>query len=88
MPTRKKAETVAEQMAPEYDFGSMGKPVRGKYYERLRDGSNVILLDPDLSAAFPTSQAVNDALRSLLDLARRVDERGPKRTHRRVRSTK
>lgn len=88
MPTRKKAETIAEGMAPEYDFSSMGKAVRGKYYERMKRGSNLVVLDPDLTEAFPTSESVNDALRSLLDLARRVDERGAKQPRRRARSTK
>ena len=88
MRTRKKAETVAEEMAPEYDFSSMGRPVRGKYFERLKGGSNLVLLDPEISKAFPTSESVNEALRSLLDLARRVDERPSKRAPRRSRSTK
>jgi len=72
MPTRKKADTVAEEMAAEYDFASLGKPERGKYYERVRQGSNLVLLDPDVSEAFPTAEAVNDALRSLIEIARTV----------------
>jgi hypothetical protein len=88
MPTRKRAETIAEEMAPEYDFAAMRKAVRGKYYERMKRGSNLILLDPDLAEAFPTSEAVNGALRSLLELARKVDERGSKHSRRRARSTK
>jgi hypothetical protein len=40
--------------------------VRGKYVERYRQGTNLIKLDADLATAFPTEQAVNDALRQLL----------------------
>ena len=39
------------------------KAVRGKYYDRMREGTNIILLAPDLMEAFPESDAVNDALR-------------------------
>jgi len=40
--------------------------VRGKYVERYREGTNVVLLDPDVAHAFPDAKAVNDALRLLL----------------------
>jgi hypothetical protein len=40
--------------------------VRGKYAKRFREGSNAILIDPDLTRAFPNAKAVNDALRELL----------------------
>ncbi len=53
-------------MLPEYDFTAA---VRGKYYERYRQGTNVVLLDPDVAAAFQDSAAVNDALRLLVTLA-------------------
>ncbi|MBI4551192.1 MAG: hypothetical protein HY710_02905 [Candidatus Latescibacteria bacterium] len=51
----------------EYDF-SHG--VRGKYIDRLAAGSNLVLLAPDVIAAFPTSDAVNDALRLLIKVAK------------------
>ena len=41
----------------------LSKAVRGKYYDRMREGTNIILLAPDLMEAFPESDAVNDALR-------------------------
>jgi hypothetical protein len=47
-------------MLREYDFTN---GVRGKYVERLSHGSNLVLLEPDVAAAFPTSAAVNKALR-------------------------
>jgi hypothetical protein len=53
-------------MLPEYDFTGA---VRGKYYERYRQGTNVVLLDADVAAVFRDSAAVNDALRLLVSLA-------------------
>ena len=50
-------------MRDEYDF-SHG--VRGKYTARFREGANLVLLDPDVAARFPTSEAVNNALRTLI----------------------
>jgi hypothetical protein len=49
-------------MRSEYDFSG---GVRGKYVERYRKGTNVVLLDPEVAAAFPNSSSVNDALRTL-----------------------
>ena len=56
-----------EDMLPEYDFTGA---VRGKYYERYREGTNVILLDPDVAEVFRDAAAVNDALRLLVSVAR------------------
>ena len=53
---------------PEYDFSNA---VRGKYYQRYQEGSNVILLDPDVARSFKDSESVNRALRLLLELAQR-----------------
>jgi len=50
-------------MRPEYDFS---KAVRGKYAKRYAAGTNVVLLAPDVVKAFPNSDAVNRALRSVL----------------------
>jgi hypothetical protein len=57
-----------DEILPEYDFRGA---VRGKYAARYAEGTNVVLLDPDVAAAFPDSAAVNSALRALLDIARR-----------------
>ncbi len=57
------------EMLDEYDFSG---GVRGKYLERYRAGTNVVLLDPDVAAAFPDSDAVNAALRELIKIARRA----------------
>jgi hypothetical protein len=55
-----------DELLPEYDFTGA---VRGKYYERYRQGTNVVLLDPDVAAVFRDSAAVNDTLRRLVALA-------------------
>jgi hypothetical protein len=54
-------------MRAEYDFSS---GVRGKYEHRFSQGTNVVLLDPELVKAFPDSKSVNEALRALVGLAR------------------
>ena len=41
--------------------------MRGKYAERYREGTSLVLLDPDVAATFPNAKAVNDALRLLLE---------------------
>jgi len=56
-----------EEMRPEYDIRG---GVRGKYYERYRQGTNVVLLEPDVAAVFHDSDSVNRALRMLIDVAR------------------
>lgn len=55
-----------DQLRPEYDFSEMKGGIRGKYVERYRAGTNIVLLDPDVVQAFPTSEAVNEALRLLM----------------------
>lgn len=56
-------------MREEYDF-SKGK--RGKYAKAYREGTNVVLLDPELRKSFPNDKAVNDALRELLKLKKKA----------------
>lgn len=64
----KKIESEEEDdLRPEYDFAQMKGGVRGKYVERYREGTNLVLLDADVAAAFPDAKAVNDALRLLLE---------------------
>jgi hypothetical protein len=64
MKTKRQSEDV--DMRPEYEF-DYSKAVRGKYYRRLlKEGANVVVLEPDVARAFRSSEAVNDALRSLL----------------------
>ena len=70
----KKTEEEEDDLRPEYDFSQM-KGVRGKYVTRYREGTNLVLLDPDIAAAFPDAKAVNDALRSLLEERERPHSR-------------
>jgi hypothetical protein len=65
----KKDET--DELRPEYRREDLGPGVRGKYFEAYREGTNLVLLSPDVAKAFPTEQAVNDALRSLIEVAQR-----------------
>ena len=59
-----------EELRHEYDF-DYSKAVRGKYHKRLTtEGANIVMLEPDVAKAFVDSAAVNDALRSLLDLTK------------------
>lgn len=59
-----------DELLPEYDETLLRNGVRGKYVQRLEySGSNLILLDPDVAAAFPNAEAVNEALRLLMKIA-------------------
>ena len=60
------------EMRAEYDSSG---GVRGKYVDRYRPGTNVVLLDPELAEAFPDSKSVNDALRALVAIATRAESR-------------
>ena len=65
-----------DDLRPEYDFASMKGGVRGKYVARLRKGSNLVLLEPEVAAAFPSDDAVNEALRGVLNTTRAVRGKG------------
>ncbi len=56
----------AEDMRAEYDFSTMAGGVRGKYRKAFLEGTNVVLLEPDVAKAFPSAAAVNEALRKLI----------------------
>ena len=59
-------------MLKEYDFS---KGVRGRYTERYVEGTNVVLINPDVAEFFPSDQAVNDALRSLINIIKKREKR-------------
>jgi len=61
----------SDELRPEYYREDLGPGVRGKYLESYRKGTNLVLLSPDVAKAFPTEDAVNDALRSLIKIARK-----------------
>ena len=54
-------------LKPEYDVKSLGNGIRGKYYKQYQKGTNVVVIDSDLSKEFPNTKAVNDALRNVLE---------------------
>lgn len=65
-----KGKASTDELRPEYHF-DYSKAVLGNYYRRLlKKGADVIVLEPDVAKAFRESIAVNDALRSLLKVAR------------------
>ena len=63
-------KAVKDDLRPEYDFASMAGSVRGKYAERYKKGTNLVLLEDDVATVFPDAKAVNDALRSPIRIAR------------------
>lgn len=60
---------IEDEMRAEYRREDLGKGVRGKYYARYSKGTNLVLLDDRVAKAFPTAEAVNEALLGLLSLA-------------------
>ncbi|OGW17142.1 MAG: hypothetical protein A3G93_09550 [Nitrospinae bacterium RIFCSPLOWO2_12_FULL_45_22] len=65
-----KTKTISEELRPEYEF-DYSKAVRGKYFKKLlEEGANVVVLEPEIAKVFTNSAAVNDALRSLLEITR------------------
>jgi len=61
-----------EEMRKEYKREDLGKGIRGKHFEEYKKGTNLVLLSPDVAAAFPNDASVNDALRSLMKIARQT----------------
>jgi hypothetical protein len=71
----KKVESTSDELRAEYKRSDFKKLERGKYYDRIRASSNVVVLDPEVAAVFPNSAAVNKALRSLVKVAEGVSGR-------------
>jgi hypothetical protein len=70
---KKASLSSPDDLRPEYDLASLGPGVRGKYAQRLK-GTTLVALQPEVAEAFPTSEAVHEALRAVLKattLARR-----------------
>ena len=77
---RARATGVAEDdILPEYDF-SKARP--NPYAARYAAGSNVVVLDPDVAAVFPTEASVNEALRALAGII--AKRRAPRKSRRRT----
>ena len=66
--------TKAEQDVPELQREQLGVGVRGKYFKHFTQGSNVVVLRPEIQKAFPTSEAVNKALASMLAFAQETQD--------------
>jgi len=61
-------ETNSDDLRPEYDF-DFSTAVRGKYHRQYMERSNVVVLDSDVAERFPNAEAVNTALRTMLQFA-------------------
>jgi hypothetical protein len=59
-----------DDLRPEYDFSKLNGGVRGKYAKRIQQGTNLVLLSPDVARYFPDEQSVNTVLRSLVGIAK------------------
>jgi hypothetical protein len=65
---KKRSEKNNSEMQPAYDFSD---GVRGKYARRYAQGTNVVVLEPDVARAFPNAEAVNSSLRALAQIIRK-----------------
>ena len=81
----KKLET--DTLRPEYSREDLGKGIRGKHFAAFQKGTNLVALQSDVAKAFPNSEAVNEALRTLLKVAadtNRVTRRSSRMPRKRV----
>ena len=78
----------AEEMRAEYRREDLCKGVRGKHYAEFRKGSNLVLLTPELAKIFPSNEAVNAALNSLVGIARSATSLSPRSTRTRVKAAR
>ena len=69
---KRKVKTEEEDdLRPEYDLSKLKGGVRGKYAQRYKEGTNLVLLEPDVAEAFPDDESVNRALRLLMEISER-----------------
>jgi hypothetical protein len=67
----KKPSDTKDELRDEYDLAELlSGAVRGKYVQRNETGTNLVLLDPDIAAAFPDAKPVNAALRLVMQLSK------------------
>jgi ribosomal 50S subunit-associated protein YjgA (DUF615 family) len=64
-----------DELRPEYKPSELRGGVRGKYAERFKAGTNLVALEPEVAEAFPTDEAVNEALRLLVKIAKTTTRR-------------
>ena len=69
-------EFESDELRPEYDLPVLKEGVRGKYAERYRAGTNLVLLAPDVAAVFPDDRAVNEALRLVIKIKSELEHLG------------
>jgi len=75
----KNDKSELNDMRPSYKRSDFKKIERGKYAARLRESTNIIVLDPEVAKVFPNNEAVNQALRGLIEVARAASrEQRPK----------
>nr|VFJ99388.1 MAG: hypothetical protein BECKH772A_GA0070896_101619 [Candidatus Kentron sp. H]VFJ99734.1 MAG: hypothetical protein BECKH772B_GA0070898_101677 [Candidatus Kentron sp. H]VFK04015.1 MAG: hypothetical protein BECKH772C_GA0070978_101578 [Candidatus Kentron sp. H] len=68
-PSMKTVDEQNDEMRQEYKREDLGAGVRGKYYDAYNEGHNLVLLTPEVARAFPSEEAVNQALLSLMRIA-------------------
>ncbi|MEW5829254.1 MAG: hypothetical protein AB1846_10225 [Chloroflexota bacterium] len=74
---KKRSNEVNDELRPEYDMKALLKGgKRGKYAERYREGTNLVLLEPEVARAFPNEKAVNEALKLVIKLKQVQEEAG------------
>lgn len=74
---KKKTKRIdKDDLRPEYDASFIRSGVRGKYAKRYHDGTNLVLLAPDVAAVFPDANSVNNALRLLMSVAKQSASNG------------
>jgi hypothetical protein len=66
---KKAAARKSNGLRREYDLSALKGGERGEYFRRYSEGTNMVLLDPDIAEAFPDAKAVNEALRVLVKVA-------------------
>ena len=67
---KKDKSELADELRPEYKQSDFGEILRGKYANRIKAETSVVLLEPDIAETFPYDEAVNKALRYLLEVAK------------------
>ena len=75
--TKRKLSQDKETMRPEYNFS---KGVRGKHAARYTEGTNVVVLEPDVAREFRTTEQVNETLRAVSKLLQQHRKRASRKT--------
>jgi hypothetical protein len=66
------AKESVDELRPEYDLSQLKGGITGKYYQKAKAGSNLVLIEPELAGVFPDTESVNRALRLLVETAGEV----------------